>query len=61
MRQGTSKARVSVLIERPDGSIYYRDWTGSSVKRIRAAARAKYADCRVSFGRAVWINSYGAH
>lgn len=65
MRQGTTTYRVSVLVERPDGSCFYRWWSGNSVGAIRRKAwvqyRTEYPGSRVSFGTALASNSYGAH
>ena len=55
---------VVAHIETADG-LRLRVWRGSNLKRIKAAARAKYAEempgCRVTFGRSWSVNSYGAH
>ncbi len=65
MMQGHRTACVSVLIEKADGTIEYKTWRGSNVNRLQAKARTQYAaefpGCKVSFGRALWTNHYGAH
>lgn len=65
MRQGTSTAWLIVTITPHMGKPFCRKWKGRNGKTIRAAARKRYAqeypDARLSFTRAVFVNSYGAH
>lgn len=58
-----SRATIVVLYEPDDGSAcYYRTWRGvSNVQTFKRMRRAEAPQCRVSFGRALWQNSYGAH
>lgn len=65
MKQGTTTYTVSVLVELPDGTHFYKTWKGGSVKRIHEKARAQYKaehpGAKVSFGNALGVNNYGAH
>lgn len=53
-------ATVSVLIEEGE-QCRYETWTGSTVKAIHKAARAKYPNAKVSFGSGYYQQSWGAH
>lgn len=48
--RAAERKRVIVTIERGD-AVVYRMWRGWRVASIRRAARAKYPDARLSFGK----------
>jgi len=49
-RRAPEKKRVWVTIDYPDGTSAFRLWRGGRVRHIRAAAQAKYPDCKLGFG-----------
>ena len=55
MYRARQRANVFATIEPKDGgAVRLREWSGSSCKSVKRAARAAYPDAYVSFGKCFW-------
>ncbi len=66
MQTGIRTTRVSVLVEKPDGTVQYVTWTTrGSIKALHAKVRREYAErfpgAKIRFGNALCSWHYGAH
>lgn len=57
----SQRARVSVCVEQINGVVIYVTWTGRTIRAIHKAAKSAYPGARVSFGRGVYEQCFGAH
>lgn len=64
-QSGRSVAHVIVTVNLPSGGTIYREWRGTSSKRIKEAAKWHYSEmypgCKCYFGNVWYTTSYGAH
>ncbi len=62
-----TEAKVVATVERTDGRVEYRDWTGRNmtINRLKRIIRKRYAEdptiAHVGLGSGLYVNSYGAH